>query len=169
MKPELICEPLSRQHARQEFITTHPALERFLRQQARQEMDKNVSVTYVLRPSDSMRILGYYTLSASAIVLRDLPESFRKKLPHYPLVPAILLGRLAIDSHCQGQGLGSKLLINALKRAYQTSRTIGAVAVVVDALDQAAVSFYQKYGFTQEEDDPQRLFIQVKDLSELVD
>lgn len=167
MNPTLICEPLNRLHARSEFTTTHPALERFLRQQARQEMDKNVSVSYVLRPSDATQILGYYTLSASAIVLKDLPEALRKKLPHYPVVPAILLGRLAIDSRFQGQGLGAKLLIHALKRAYQTSRIIGAVAVVVDAIDQPAVSFYRKYGFTQEEDDPQRLFIQIKDLSEL--
>ncbi|PKL75026.1 MAG: GNAT family N-acetyltransferase [Candidatus Melainabacteria bacterium HGW-Melainabacteria-1] len=163
-----IFEPLDSQHDRQGFTTSQTSLELFIKQQARQEMSKGVSVTYVMRQKESMLIIGYYSLSAHSVRASDLPEALSRKLPRYPQIPALLLGRLAIDSRFQGQGLGSMLLYNALETALQTSHLIGAVAVVVDALDEAAASFYAKYDFRRFEGTPNRLYVLMKTIDGMV-
>ena len=93
-----------------------------------------------------MDIIGYYTLTATSIALNALSPEIVKKLPRYPVVPAVLLGRLAVARAAQGRGLGSTLLADALKR---TSRAeFGVFAMVVDAKDEAAQHFYEHFGFT---------------------
>jgi predicted GNAT family N-acyltransferase len=82
-----------------------------------------------------------------------------KKLPKYPLVPATLLGRLAVDVRLRGKGAGEHLLMDALRRALEASREVASVAVVVDAKDDSAVSFYRRYGFIGFADQPRRLFL----------
>lgn len=95
---------------------------------------------------DTQDVAGYYTLTATSVALSVLSADVVKKLPRYPVVPAVLLGRLAVAGHHQGQGLGGVLLADALKR---TSRAeLGVFAMVVDAKDGAAQRFYEHYGFT---------------------
>ncbi len=95
-----------------------------------------------LRPVD-------YTLSNASIPGNQLPQAITKKLPtSYKDLPVTLLRRLAADARFKGQGVGSLLLIDALKRSYETAiASIASMAVIVDPIDENAVSFYSKYGF----------------------
>ena len=76
-----------------------------------------------------------------------IPVGVAKRLPRYPLLPATLLGRLAVDRHHHGQGIGEFLLLDALHRACEHAVDIAAAAVIVDAIDPAAARFYQRFGF----------------------
>ncbi|MFL5787086.1 MAG: GNAT family N-acetyltransferase, partial [Flavisolibacter sp.] len=106
-----------------------------------------LSVCFIL-PDNDNRVKGYYTLSSSSIEKKWLPETIAKKLPpSYQDLPVILLGRLAIASNYQGQRQGELLLLDALKRAFKSSKFVGSMAVVVDPLDEEAVKFYLRYGF----------------------
>jgi GNAT superfamily N-acetyltransferase len=98
-----------------------------------------------LRPGEK-RILGYYTLASGAIAFQNLPAGAAKKLPRHP-VPVILLARLAVDRSAQGCGLGRILLADALKRSLGLADRLGIYAVEVDAIDTAAKSFYERFGF----------------------
>jgi ribosomal protein S18 acetylase RimI-like enzyme len=90
-------------------------------------------------------VAGFYTLSAAQISVTQLPDRFKKNLPRYPSVPAVRIGRLAIDIKFQGQGLGSTLLINAIYRSIRAD--IAAYAVIVVTKDDAAIAFYRHHGF----------------------
>ena len=163
-----LVEPLGPHHDRQRFDCGVEALNRYLLTQARQEMDRDVAVVYVLVPADTPRsIAGYYSLSSTAVRLADLPDTTRKPFPRYPLVPATLLGRLAVDRIYRGQGLGERLLIDALRRSLATSRAVASVAVVVDAKDAPGATFYARYGFQAFPDQPLRLFLPMKTIAAL--
>ncbi len=100
--------------------------------------------------ADGPAVLGYYTLSAHSIERNALPDDVAKKLklPKYPLIPATLMGRLAVDLKHQGQRLGEILLMDGLERSYVHSSQVASFAVVVDAKENA-VEFYRRYGFLQ--------------------
>jgi len=123
---------------------------------------KKVAAAFVLTP-DGTTVAGFYTLSAHLVNLPELPIEFAKKLPRYPFVPATLLGRLAISSAFQGQGLGEFLLMHAL----ESSRRVAAAMVVVDAKDEAARNFYLRYGFVPLESQPNRLLYPMKTIQKL--
>ena len=112
--------------------------------QASQDIKKNVAVTYALTTQNSEQILGYYTLSSIGILPGDLPAQLVKKLPRYPVLPGVLLGRLAVDKNFQKQKIGFYLLMDALKRSLTVSNQIGMVAVIVGAKDEKAAAFYPK-------------------------
>lgn len=160
-------EALGGQHDRSAFSSGVEPLDRYLRQQARQDARKHVSAPFVLCEGKSNRVLGYYTLSALSIDIGVWPEEVVRKLPRYPVVPATLLGRLAVDGRLRGKGLGEYLLMDALRRALVTSREVGAVAVIVDAKDDDAVAFYQRYGFVPFADERQRLFLAMRTIERL--
>ncbi|EWS53541.1 MULTISPECIES: GNAT family N-acetyltransferase [unclassified Methylibium] len=144
------------------------ALDRYLQQQARQDADKRVAAPFVaVRPTDG-RVLGYYTLSASVLTLGDLPDALARKLPRYPQLPVTLLGRLAVDRSTQGQGLGEHLLLDALHRSLTHAEQIAAMAVVVDAKDEAAAAFYRHYGFLTLQTQPSRLFVPMRSVAQLL-
>ena len=131
-------------------------------------MDRDVAVAYVLVPADSpTSIAGYYSLSSTAVRLAELPETTRKRLPRYPLVPATLLGRLAVDRAYRSQGLGERLLLDALRRSLDASRTVASVAVIVDAKNETGTAFYTHYGFAPFPNRPLRLFLPMKTLASL--
>lgn len=138
-------EPLRSDHERATFVCGKDSLDRYLKQQASQDIKRHLATVYVLCESPSLVILGYYTLSALSVVPQDLPEALARKLPRYPLLPAILIGRLARDHRYPGQRLGERLLLDALTRSLHSG--IGAIAVIVDALDDEAQRFYEAYGF----------------------
>ncbi len=155
-----IIEALNPQkHDRAVFSCGIPALDTYLKTQASQDAKKNAARAYVLRTAESNVIMGYYTISAAAVELTDLPDAFVRKLPRYPALPAMLIGRLAVDQRYRGHGLGGILLANALRRCYQLSQEIGSVAVIVDAKDEVAVRFYERYGFVRLSGQPVRLFM----------
>ena len=139
-------EPFGEQHKplRGSFSCGEGALNAYLKTRARQEMDKRIAVVYVLLDEAEERIAGYYTLSSLSV---ELPEGARKGLPKYPEYPATLLGRLAVDKRYQGQGLGKRLLLDALGRSLAGSRAVASYAVITDAKNEQAEAFYARYGF----------------------
>ena len=110
--------------------------------------------------------MGYYTLSNDSIPRHRLPEQIISKLPKYKDLPVTLLGRLAIHKEFQGQQLGQLLLMDALKRSYDSSFSIGSMAVVVDPIDEPARMFYLKFGFIQLPDN-HRMFLPMKTIEPL--
>lgn len=158
-------EPLNAQHNRSDFECGVEALNRYLKQQASQDMRRRIAALFVLVDQDSDSIAGYYTLAATAIRLTELPPDISKKLPKYPLVPATLLGRLAVDQRYQGQGVGSFLLMDALRRSLNNE--IASMAVVVDAKDNQARDFYEHHQFITFPDQSQRLYLPMTIIAKL--
>lgn len=123
------------------------ALDRYLRERARKEMEGRIAAVRVLYDSSENRLAGYYTLSAVAVERDDLPSGLTHRVAKYRVYPATLLGRLAVDRHYQGRRLGGRLLLDALARALDASREVASFAVITDAKDKDAQSFYERYGF----------------------
>ena len=117
--------------------------------------------------SPTSTVIGYYTLSATSILLADLPNETARKLPKYPHMPATLFGRLAIDRRYQGRGYGEVLIIDALRRALQATTEVASYAVVVDAINERARSFYEQYEFRAFPDRKLRLFLSMKTITSL--
>lgn len=154
-------------HNRAAFSCGVAELDNYLKVQATQDQKRNVSQPYVLTDIAGI-IYGYYTLSTGSVNLEQLPETVRKGLPHYPQLPVILLGRLATDQHFQGQGIGASLLADALERSYKASRDIAAWAVVVQAKNDQAASFYRKHEFITSQTDPHVLMLPMKTIAALL-
>lgn len=148
--------PLDAAHDRSGFSSGAPLLDRYLQEQVTQDMRRRVTACFVAL-SDAQRIAGYYTLASASVLLADLPTPTAKKLPRYPTVPAVRLGRLAVDQAFKGQGLGGALLADALDRAARSE--IAAYALLVDATDAAASAFYRHHGFIALPDSPLTLFL----------
>ncbi|MBM5621906.1 GNAT family N-acetyltransferase [Burkholderia pseudomallei] len=152
---QLVVTLLEAAHDRSEFACGTPTLDRYLREQVTQDVRRRVAACFVML--DGKSIAGYYTLAAASIALTDLPHDVARKLPRYPAVPAVRMGRLAVDQRYRGRGLGAALLVNALQRAAKSE--IPAVALTVDAKDDAAVGFYRHFGFLPLAQDPMALFL----------
>ena len=146
---------------RKAFECPSEPLNRYLQKQVTQDVKRKVATCFVAVTSDG-QILGYYTLAATGVALSNIPTGFRKKLPRYPTVPAVLMGRLAVDRKYGGFGLGSLLLADALKRISKAE--IAAYALIVEAKDEAAISFYRHFGFTSFEDAAKHLFFPLANL-----
>lgn len=157
--PQRRVEPLSRRHDRDAFACGEPALDLYLKRQASQDVKRRIAAVFVLAGDTAATIAGFYTLSAHALAFGALPAAIAEKLPRYLEIPTLLLGRLARDLRFRGQGIGELLLFDALKRALGSSGTVGAFAVVVDAMNDWAVQFYLSYGFQPVSDQPSRLFL----------
>lgn len=162
-----IIAPLDKKHDKNEFNCGIDTLNQYLKIQAGQDVKKHVAVTYVLTTQTSDKILGYYTLSSIGIFPGELPDELIRRLPRYPVLPGILLGRLAVDRSCQGMGIGLYILIDALKRSLMVSNQIGIVAVIVDAKDENAVKFYEHFGFIKLPENSHRLFLSVSTIQKL--
>lgn len=148
--------PLDTAHDRTTFNSDSETLDRYLREQVSQDVRRRVAACFVAL-ADEQRIAGYYTLASASLLLVDLPTSIGKKLPRYPTVPAVRMGRLAVDQAFKGRGLGGALLADALDRAARSE--IAAYALMVDAKDEAAAAFYWHHGFIALPDSPLTLFL----------
>lgn len=164
-----LTQPLETGHVRSEFSCGKKLLDNYIMKQAKQDMKRRLSVVFVLTANDNdKKVIGYYTLSSDGIDKQDVPDEVQNKMPpSYNNLPVTLLGRLAVDQNYQGQKLGQKLLIDALKRSsYLSKSSIGSIAVVVDPLDDDAISFYQQYGFILLPDRG-RMFLPMKTIDSL--
>lgn len=161
-------ELLGRQHQRDGFQCGYDALDRYLKQQARQEADKHVAAPFVLVQGDDPCVLGYYTLSASSISTADIAPEMASKLPRYPQLPVTLIGRLAVDNRLKGQGRGAFLFIDALRRSFEHAASVAAVAIVVDAKDEGAATFYRHFRFLALQKDPRWLYLPMKTMAQLL-
>jgi GNAT superfamily N-acetyltransferase len=152
-------EPLSSAHDRSRFVSGSAPLDRYLREQASQDIKRRVVTCFVAVDIVSRDVVGFYTLTATSIVLDALAPELTKKLPRYPLVPAALLGRLAIAASSQGKGLGAALLADAFLRVARVE--MGVYAMLVDAKDEAAQRFYERFGFTLLAGEQRRLVLPI--------
>lgn len=148
--------PLDAAHERTEFRCGSAPLDRYLREQVTQDIRRRVAACFVALTGEQ-RIAGYYTLASASLLLTELPAGIGKKLPRYPTVPTVRMGRLAVDEAFGGQGLGGALLADALERAIRSE--IAAFALMVDAKDDRAAAFYRHHGFIALPDAPLTLFI----------
>jgi GNAT superfamily N-acetyltransferase len=150
-------ERLADHETQASFTSGNLDLDLYLHFQAGQDLKRKVAVPFLMVDQVGA-IAGYYTLSAYGIRLADLPLKVAKKLPKYPLLPATLLGRLAISREHQGKKLGRLLLMDALQRSWKTAG-IASIGVVVDAYDERARAFYLRHEFVPLMDHPNKLFI----------
>jgi len=132
------------------------ALDRYFCERVTQDIRRRITSCFVALDQQD-RIAGFYTLAAASVLLADLPEIIVKKLPRYPTVPAIRMGRLAVDQAARGKGLGAALLADALSRSIDSE--IAGFALVVDAKDDAATAFYRHHGFVALGDQPRAMFL----------
>ena len=138
------------------FDSGSEPLDRYFQQQVTQDIRRRVTACFVALDL-AQRVAGYYTLASASMLLADLPVLTVKKLPRYPSVPAVRMGRLSVDKDFAGHGLGGALLADALHRAARAE--IAAYAMVVDAKDEAAKAFYRHHGFIVLPDSPLTLFL----------
>lgn len=161
-------EPLGEHHNRAAFSCDVEALDRYFRTQAGQESRRDVARVFVLRKLGMQDVAGFYTLSAISIEPKELPPTLAKRLHRYPTLPALLVGRLAVDQRFRGQGVGRALLMSALGRSLAIRAQVGAIGVIVDAKDDRARAFYEHYGFQRLQSDPYRLILFMRTIEQLV-
>jgi ribosomal protein S18 acetylase RimI-like enzyme len=150
-------EALGGHHDRAGFGCGDEALDRYFQTQVTQDIRRRVTSCFVVVDSATGQLAAYYTLSSASIPLVDLPAEEAKRLPHYPTLPAVLIGRLAVDRRFQRRGLGELMLINAVHRTMQDSAA--AFALLVDAKNGQAAAFYERYGFRRIVGRPRTLFL----------
>lgn len=161
------CVPLSPRHDRASFACGVPELDIYFRKQAGQGNKRGFASVFVAVKSDETdnSVQDYYTLSAAGILLRDIPDELRRRMPRYPSVPAARLGRLAVSRAHQGQALGEYLLMDALRRSL--SSVVAWASFLVDAKDERARSFYLHFGFTPFPQERLHLYLRRKDVEKL--
>ena len=161
-------EPLGPHHERASFSCGVPALDTYLHQRAGQDVRRFVAAPFVLCEGEAATVLGYYTLSSLSIDLEAFPEQTARKFGRYPEIPAILIGRFAVDQRWHGHRLGQRLLLNALRRSWRQTTEIAAAAVIVDSKNPGTSEFYKRHGFQAFDDQPNRLFIPMKTIAQLI-
>lgn len=155
--------PFDKQWDRSRFACGKPDLDEWLKTQARQAEDRNNARTFLAVDESEARVVGYYSTLTYRLDLDEVAVAFgsgRRRCP----VPAVLLARLAVAGDCQGRGLGTELLRNALERIATAAEAIGFEILVVHAIDQDAATFYRYFGFTPFVDHPSHLLLTTKDL-----
>lgn len=157
-----IIEPLGK-HDRAAFSCGKKPLDDYIREQASQDVKRNLARVFVLVSKDAPHnVLAYYTLSSRELKLDQIPDEIRKKSGRYNSVGVTLLGRMAVDSSQKGKGPGELILMDALKRSLWATREVASFAVFVEAKDEDSASFYEKYGFIRLLDDKLKLFLPMK-------
>jgi ribosomal protein S18 acetylase RimI-like enzyme len=152
-------EVLSDAHERTAFQCGVEALDRHFREQVTQDSRRRISNCFVAVERATGNIAGFYTLAASGIPNTELPSDITKRLPRYHTIPAVQVGRLAVDLRYRGRKIGSGLLADAAMRSAQADPA--AFTLVVDAKDEDAAAFYRKHGFTPLVSRPLTLFLPI--------
>ena len=153
-------------HDRARFCCGDETLDRYLAAQAGQDMRRGFANVIVAVKPGSEAIVGYYTLSAASANLGDLPDSLKSKLPRYGQVPAVLLGRLAVDISAQKQGVGALLLADAVKRAH--SSELAWAVFLVKAKNTRSSNFYRHFGLASFAHEPLWLWITRREIVRLL-
>lgn len=152
-------EALSEAHDRSSFTCGREALDRYLRTQATQDIRRRIATCFVAVESATGQLAAYYTIAAASIPTPELPDDITKRLPRYPTLPAVRIGRLAVDERFKGRGLGGALLADAVRRVLLAPPVV--FALLVDAKDDQSVAFYQHHGFQAFASQPRTLFLSV--------
>jgi predicted GNAT family N-acyltransferase len=158
---------LDKTHNRKAFECEEQQLTDYIKKQVSQDIEKKLAVCFVAIDSDN-NVIGYYTLSSESLGREQIPDKYLKKVPQNYNAPVILLGRLARNITAKGTGLGEHLLLDALFRAFTLSEeSIGAMAVIVDPMNQFAIKFYEKYGFEQLPDS-EKMFLPMSTIKQII-
>jgi GNAT superfamily N-acetyltransferase len=161
-------EPIGRHHDRKGFDCGSRDLNDYLDRYARQNHESGGAKTFVaVSPAEPARVLGFYSISPGSVEFARMPASLTKKLGRYE-VPVFRLGRLAIDRSVQGQGLGGDLLLAAGQRALAVSAEVGGVALAIDAKDEKAAKWYERFGALALLDDPLKLVLPLETIARAI-
>ena len=160
-------EPLRGKHLTDGFECGEPSLDIWVEKHARQA-EASGSARVFVTTDDGERVVGFYALAAASVGPEDATERLMKGQPKHQAVPAILIGRLAVDLDHQGDQLGRSLLQDALLKCATAAGSIGARAVIVHAISDDAVHFYERFGFEASPTDPRHLILLMKDLRKLL-
>jgi ribosomal protein S18 acetylase RimI-like enzyme len=152
-------EVLGTAHDRSEFECAAEPLDRYFREYVTQDVRRRLTNCFVAVETETDRVAAFYTLAASSLSFADLPPEEAKRLPRYPVLPAVLIGRLAVDRRFHGRGLGSALIADAAWRAMRAEPAV--FTLLVDAKNENAASFYRHYGFKPLPSNPNRLWLPV--------
>ena len=159
-------EPLAARHDISQFSSGVPTLDAWLRGKARLNEARGGARTYVA--SNVARVAGFYSLAASSVERRRVSSRVGRNMPDP--IPVILLGQLAVDEAYRGRRLGSDLLIDAARRCLAAAGTVGARAVIVQAIDEGARAFYERFGFRPFSDrEPLMLALRMSEIAGLLD
>lgn len=157
MTPPFRLEQLSDQHDRDSFTCGDVALDRYLHTQATQDIRRRIANCFVAIEVATGRLAAYYTIASAGVPITELPPSVSKRLPRYPTLPAVRIGRLAVDLGFRGRGLGSALLADAVRRTLQAPPAV--FTPLVDAKNEEAANFYRHHGFLSLTSQPRTLFL----------
>lgn len=160
-RPPVRLERLEAHHALADFNSGNDELDTWLRRHALAAQQMDSARTFVLRGDNEA--VGFFSLTMGSVLRSDAPAKLVRGLPNYPL-GMVLLARLAVHQAYQGAGLGALLLAEALRKAVMAGEAAAARLVVVDATDEPAARFYERYGFIRAPDHPLRLYRRMKDV-----
>jgi predicted N-acetyltransferase YhbS len=155
--PATAPEHIQAHHHSTTFDCGKPELNDWLRLQALKNEASGASRTYVICADG--RVAGHYALATGAIVRTAATGKVRRQMPDP--IPVMIIGRLAVDTHHQGHGLGFGLLRDALLRTLQVAEHAGIRAVLLTA---EAKKFYQRAGFQESPLDPMTMMITIADV-----
>lgn len=154
-------ERLQKSHERAAFNCGKPTLDTFVTRFATQYEKRGLARTFVLTADDDPKVLGYYSLAASSVSFESVPPEMSQRLPRHP-ISAVLLARLAVDQSAHRQGHGKRLLRDAMARLLAAAESVGIHLLIVDAIDDEAAAFYERFGFSRFADQPDRLYLPVE-------
>lgn len=161
-------EAIGRHHDRKGFDCGSPDLNDYLKRFARQNHASGGAKTFIaVSPAAPARVLGYYSISPGAVEFARVPANLTRKLGRYD-VPVFRLGRLAVDLSVQGQGLGGDLLLAGGERALGVAAEVGGVALAIDAKDEEAAQWYERFGALALLDDPLKLILPLVAIADAV-
>lgn len=141
-------EPLGQQHDRTRFACGEAELDDWFRRRAGQDQRRNIARVFVA-VDPALGVVGFYSLSFFKLEVGDLPEEIARKLPRYDGIPAALIGRLARDNRVRSKGVGELLVADAVRRILNAAQSLAVFAIVVDAKDERAATFYERFGFSR--------------------
>ena len=156
-------EPLGATHVVDGFDCATESLNRWLVRHARQAQSAGSARTYVVHDEEQGRVVGYHAIAAASVTADEATSRAARGMPRRP-IPAILLGRLAVDASVHGHGLGAWLLRDATLRTLTAAGEVGIRVLLVHAIDERAASFYARHGFESSPTDPLNLQMLIKDI-----
>jgi len=156
--------PLAREHELEAFASGVAPLDEWLKRRAWRNEAEGASRTFVC--CAGMRVVGYYSLAAASVLREAATGKVRRNIPDP--VPAVLIGRLAVDSTWRGQGLGADLLRDAVLRIVGAAETVGVRAILVHAISVEAKTFYERHGFRASPLEPMTLMVTIEEAQRMM-
>lgn len=154
-------------HDRAAFSCGVPQIDNYLKLTAKKGTKADVVRIWVVIDTEN-NIVGFYGINMHAIDVKEMPASYKKKAMKHGLLPAAFIAMIGVDEKCQGNGLGSALVADALDRIARASEEIGTCVIMLDVFDEGDVdavtrrkSYYESFGFAPLPNQPLRLFIPV--------